>query len=189
MILSGLYYLYFTYVNANEFFIFDGFVYFVLILVFFIFFGFTLKNNLIRYHKDKSMKNFIPTFIGGFIIFGVLVVNFYLWYRDSSEVILQANYDRDINGYSFEFRKDGSYLFENGSVLGRSQFRGKYKIKDSLIFLDKNEIDNVVKTNQLAIRYISENINGKNKVIVQIDKKHNRIEDKYFDFVINIDKR
>ena len=79
--------------------------------------------------------------------------------------------------------------FENGSVLGRSQFRGKYKIKDSLIFLDKNEIDNVVKTNQLAIRYISENINGKNKVIVQIDKKHNRIEDKYFDFVINIDKR
>lgn len=189
MILSGLYYLYFTYVNANEFFIFDGFVYFVLILVFFIFFGFTLKNNLIRYHKDKSMKNFIPTFIGGFIIFEVLVVNFYLWYRDSSEVILQANYDGDINGYSFEFRKDGSYLFENGSVLGRSQFRGKYKIKDSLIFLDKNEIDNVVKTNQLAIRYISENINGKNKVIVQIDKKHNRIEDKYFDFVINIDKR
>ena len=94
-----------------------------------------------------------------------------------------------INGYSFEFRKDGSYLFENGSVLGRSQFRGKYKIKDSLIFLDKNEIDNVVKTNQLAIRYISDNINGKNKVIVQIDKKHNRIEDKYFDFVINIDKR
>ena len=52
-----------------------------------------------------------------------------------------------------------------------------------------NETDNVVKTNQLAIRYISENINGKNKVIVQIDKKHNRIEDKYFDFVINIDKR
>ena len=46
-----------------------------------------------------------------------------------------------------------------------------------------------MKTNQLAIRYISENINGKNKVIVQIDKKHNRIEDKYFDFVINIDKR
>lgn len=62
-------------------------------------------------------------------------------------------------------------------------------MKDSLIFLDKNEIDNVIKTNKLAIRNIPERIDGRNLRLVQIDKNHNRIENPYFDFVINIDKR
>ena len=101
----------------------------------------------------------------------------------------RANYDGDINGFSLEFRKDGTYKFCNYSVLGGKYFRGKYLLKDSIITLDRNNIDDVIKSNQLAIRKISENYKGREYKIVQINKNHQRIENEYFDFVITIDKR
>jgi hypothetical protein len=50
---------------------------------------------------------------------------------------LRANYDGDINGFSLEFRKDGTYKFCNYSILGGKYFRGKYLMKDSIITLEK----------------------------------------------------
>ena len=58
--------------------------------------------------------------------------------------MLRANYDGDINGFSLEFRKDGTYKFCNYSVLGGKYFRGKYLLKDSIITLDRNNIDDVI---------------------------------------------
>ena len=103
--------------------------------------------------------------------------------------MLRANYDGDINGFSLEFRKDGTYKFCNYSVLGGKYFRGKYLLKDSIITLDRNNIDDVIKSNQLAIRKISENYKGREYKIVQINKNHQRIENEYFDVVITIDKK
>ena len=66
---------------------------------------------------------------------------------------------------------------------------GKYLLKDSIITLDRNNIDDVIKSNQLAIRKISENYNGREYKIVQINKNHQRIENEYFNIVITIDKK
>lgn len=60
------------------------------------------------------------TGVGILFIISFGIANFFLWFRDSSDVILQANYDGDINGCSFEFRKDGTYKFHNYSILGGS---------------------------------------------------------------------
>ena len=144
----------------------------------------------IKYFKLKKNKfELMPIFFGFIIIF----IFFGFWYKcekmDISPIILRANYDGDINGFSLEFRKDGTYKFCNYSVLGGKYFRGKYLMKDSIITLDRNNIDDVIKSNQLAIRKISENYNGREYKIVQINKNHQRIENEYFDFVITIDKR
>lgn len=60
--------------------------------------------------------------------------------------------------------------------------RGNYKIKDSLITLDRSEIRNVIVSNKLAIRIDSTNT----KMLIQIDNKHSVLNDN-FKFIVNDD--
>ena len=121
-----------------------------------------------------------------FVFLGILYKNERI---DSSPIVLRANYDGDINGFSLEFRKDGTYKFFNYSFFGGKYYRGKYTLRDSILILDKNNIDNVIRTNKLVIRNFNDNVGKKISRIVQIDNKHNRIEEQYFDFIVSEDKR
>ena len=115
------------------------------------------------------------------------------WYKcekmDISPIILRANYDGDVNGFSLEFREDGTYKFFNYSFFGGKYYRGKYTLRDSILILDKNNIDNVIRTNKLVIRNFNDNVGKKISRIVQIDNNHNHIEEQYFDFIVSEDNR
>jgi len=108
---------------------------------------------------------------------------------DISPIILRANYDGDVNGFSLEFREDGTYKFFNYSFFGGKYYRGKYILRDGILILDKNNIDNVIRTNKLVIRNFNDNVGKKISRIVQIDNNHKRIEEQYFDFIVSEDKR
>ena len=121
--------------------------------------------------------------MGFLILFSFVITHVFLLMRDNSPVIIHAGYDGDFNGAWFEFRKDGTYKFGNHASLGADYFRGKYELKDSIITLDKNKIDNVIKTNKLAIR---NEIYGDSTstVIYQIDENH-KVIDKNFKFFVH----
>lgn len=179
-----------SYIHSyNEEFIFDSEIQFVVGILFLIFFSITAYTSIKYYKRNRKYYELIPSLFGLVFIFCFFYMRNKYQKIDSSPIVLRANYDGDINGFTLEFRKDSTYKFFNYSVFGGKYLRGKYLIKDSIIILDKKEIDNVVKTNQLAIRKMSENYKGSDYKIVQIDNKHNLIEDQYFDFIINIDKR
>ena len=163
--------------------IFDGFVYGILILVFLIFLWFSLKKDYRKFKKEKTWKNLIPTIIGILILLSFIITEVTLKIRDNSPVIIQAGYDGGYNGAGFEFRKDGTYKFVNHAGIGADYFRGKYELKDSIITLDKNEIDKVIKTQKLAIRNETYG-DSTSKIIYQIDENHN-IVDKEFKFFVN----
>ena len=173
----------------EEEFIFDFEILFFIGVLFIVFFIITIYRGIKNFRIANRPFELLPMFLGLIFVFVFLGILYKNERIDSSPIVLRANYDGDINGFSLEFRKDGTYKFCNYSVLGGKYFRGKYLMKDSIITLDRNNIDDVIKSNQLAIRKISENYNGREYKIFQINKNHQRIENEYFDFVITIDKR
>ena len=106
--------------------------------------------------------------------------------QNISPCILQATYDSGSSS-SFNFRKDGTFEWTNGSGLGVSIKEGKYLLKDSIITLDKIGFDKIIKSKRLLITSrhpISKNIG---KFVFQVDNENNLI-DSMFIFTVYIDK-
>ena len=184
LLIIGFYYNFWVIQNADKEMVFQEFVYGGLILIFLILLGISLSKDILKYKEAKNWKSFFPTIIGMTILLSFLASSLVLKIRDNSPVIIQAGYDGGFNGAWFDFRKDGTYKFANSGGIGADFFRGKYTLSDTIITLDKTEIDNVIKTNKLAIREIKNFDSTKIKVIYQIDENHNII-DKNFCFIVN----
>ncbi|AZI55551.1 hypothetical protein EIB75_09955 [Epilithonimonas vandammei] len=184
LLIIGFYYNFWVIQNADKEMVFQEFVYGGLILIFLILLGISLRKDILKYKEAKNWKSFFPTIIGMTILLSFLASSLMLKIRDNSPVIIQAGYDGGFNGAWFDFRKDGTYKFANSGGIGADFFRGKYTLSDTIITLDKTEIDNVIKTNKLAIREIKNFDSTKIKVIYQIGENHNII-DKNFCFIVN----
>ena len=145
--------------------VFDGLILFFLGISFQTFFIISIYRGIKNFRIANRPFELLPMFLGLIFVFVFLEILYKNERIDSSPIVLRANYDGDINGFSLEFRKDGTYKFCNYSVLGGKYFRGKYLLKDSIITLDRNNIDDVIKSNQLAIRKILELLNEYNQDI------------------------
>jgi hypothetical protein len=167
--------------DADNTSIVDGILLGGLILIYVWIFFANIHYDRKKYRLTFSKISFLPSIIGTILFLSFIITQLLLDSRDSSKILLQANKDGGFNGCGFEFREDGSYKFFNGSGLGEDCFRGRYAIKDSIIMLDKSEIDNVIETNRLLIR-------DSERIIYQIDS-NNRIILKATNFNINEDNR
>ena len=176
-------------ISYEEEFIFDFEILFFIGVLFIVFFIITIYRGIKNFRIANRPFELLPMFLGLIFVFVFLGILYKNERIDSSPIVLRANYDGDINGFSLEFRKDGTYKFFNYSFFGGKYYRGKYKLRDSILILDKNNIDNVIRTNKLVIRNFNDNVGKKISRIVQIDNKHNRIEEQYFDFIVSEDKR
>lgn len=171
-------------------FIFDGFILIWMIVIFMVAFIWINIRDIREYKRTKSKLSFIPTLIGLSMFISFLGVNHFLKSRDNSPLIIQAGYDGGFNGAWFEFREGGSYKFVNSGGIGATIFRGSYAMKDSIIVLDKSDIDNVIETKLLVIREVHNYYYGARPVrmLFQINERH-EIIDKEFCFTVNIDNR
>jgi hypothetical protein len=108
--------------------------------------------------------------------------------QNNSPCILQATYDSGAS-CSFNFRKDGTFQWTNGSGLGIFQKEGSYTIKDSLITLVQEDFDEVIKSKHLKITATLPWLNNSgNTYVVQINDKGDLV-DSIFVFTVYIDKR
>lgn len=174
--------------DSDNVFILDLYVEFAISFIFLISLIATILRDKKEYKLTKSNSSFLPTIVGLLFVLSFFVTNYLLTARDKSPILIQANYDGGFNGCGFEFREDGTYKFFNGSGLGVDYFRGNFTIKDSIITLDKSDIDNVIKSKFLAIRPYQNSDTTRTKIIFQINDKH-EIEDKDFGFIVNEDNR
>ena len=188
LIVPGFYYIFWSVKYADEEMLFDSIIYSLLIILFLIFFTISVFKDLKKYKNSRLIQSFIPSIIGGLFLLSFGIINFILEIRDNSPVLIQAGNDGGFNGAWFDFRKDGTYKFVNSGGIGADIFRGKYEIKDSIIILDKKDIDNFIKSDKLAIREIKNYDSTFFKVLYQIDENH-KIIDKQSRFTINEDKR
>ncbi len=151
LIIVGLYISIRLISTADESFIFDFFPYLIAGFIFLVIFIYNLYKDLCEFFDSNRIKSFLSTFIGLFFIVLIFGINYKLDLRDSSPIIIKAFYDGGYNGVGLELREDNTYKITNGSGLGGEDFRGTFKINDSLVILDKSSIDNVIKSEYLII--------------------------------------
>ena len=185
IIVIGLFSIYVKIIKADKEDIFDSILYTSLSVIWLLILWITAYLNIREYILLKRIASFFPLFLGMLFIAGFYFTDYLLKLRDKSPILIQAGYDGGFNGCWFEFREDGTYKFGNSGGLGADYMRGKYSIKDSIIILDKPNIENtIITTNRLVIR---KNKKGKNS-IYQINALNNPIN-REFIFNINEDNR
>lgn len=105
-----------------------------------------------QFKKSKKWASFTSSVIGLTIAFGLFTTLYILKQRDNSpSKIYCVTKMNDFNGISIDFREDGTYKLTSWS-LGADIYRGKYKIKDSIITIDKSKIENAITSKRFVIR-------------------------------------
>ena len=170
----------------------DGFFIFIPGLIGLIIFGISFVKDLKNYQKTKRIKSLLTTIIGLILIAIFSILFFQDDYKKNSATLIRGFNDGGFNGFSVDFKKNGNYVMANGSGLGQSYFYGKYKMKDSIITIDKNEIDNVIETNKFVIRndpyFPKESQKTEANYITQIDENGNEV-DQNLRFRVTVDNR
>lgn len=183
----GLYIIYDQISSADTESIFDGFSILGLSLLFIFVFLYNFYIDRKEHQISKQFGSYVPTIAGLLFLVAFGLTQYIINKRDDSKILLQANNDGGFNGCGFEFRENGTYKFFNGSGLGVKYSRGEYSLRDSIIILDKTQIDNVIKSNRLVIRKIvTESFDS--KILYQTDSNNSAI-DGQINFIVNIDNR
>jgi len=168
--------------------IFDDEIYFAInviaIVIWIIFVFFEIKQSL----QKKDKKYFLLIFIG--IMF--LSLNVYVKQRIHSffdkPTLLRVFYDGDFNGTGFDFKTDGTYIYDDWAV-GFSDYKyGKYSISGDVITLDDDLGDILVMSKRLEIKDIEKDDHEKFYYLYQTDSKGEIIQDKT-KFRVIIDNR
>ena len=146
----------------------------------------------------KSLTSYIPTLTGLLLIICIVGLQKLKSYKMNAPSLLQAYYKGDLSGVDIDLKKDGNYIISNGGFGGVNYFYGNYSIQDSIITLDKPNIDNVINTNTLVIRKHSEKfqLNSKEGIerapvvnIFQINKNGDDIKTDIIFRVIKDDRK
>jgi len=178
--------------HVDRWFVFDSVILLIIATIAIIIFLWTIYKDRKDYSESKKLIDFIPTFIGSGFLFGLLITIFFLYQRDSSpSKFYCVTKIIDFNGAAIDFREDGTYKLSSW-CMGTDYYRGTYTMKDSIITLDKSEIEKVIESNRLVVRpemeiYGKDGIRGKDTVyhksVYQIDKNGNVI-DTAIDFIL-----
>jgi hypothetical protein len=188
ILILGLFLNYKLIKTADDEFFLDGIVLGGLLIGLLLFLFLTIFKDTKEYRSTNSKLSFLPTAIGLFTILTLVLTDYLLKSRDNSPVLIQAGYDGGYNGAWFDFREDGTYKFVNSGGIGATYFRGTYSLNDSIIILDKSNIDNVIQTQKLVIRKVYSQDSKEKPMLYQINDRH-EIVDKEFAFTVNEDNR
>lgn len=193
----GTWFTFKLYKSVLEDFFFDGIVFLFIGVIGLSIFIWTIRKDIQEYKVLKTITSFLPTMTGLSFIMIIIVLHLYQDNKINSPTLIRAFYDGGYNGFSIDLKENGNYIMANGSGLGQSYFYGKYSIKDSIITLDKSNIDKVIRTNKLVIRTVTnifqqDTIEGEDTTytdwIFQIDK-NGKIIDKDFRFRVTDNNR
>ncbi|MBS1732967.1 MAG: hypothetical protein JST02_06695 [Bacteroidetes bacterium] len=126
-----------------------------------------------EFKETKKWLSFLATFISIIIFTGYLFIFNNIKYNDKApSLIYCVTKISDFNGISIDFRKDGTYKLTSWG-LGAEIYRGKFTIKDSIITVDKSQIENNIISSRFVIRQDGDidSIGRQEKSIYQIDQQ------------------
>ena len=107
-----------------------------------------------RYKLSKHVFSFLSTAISAFCILALFIIRHSMENRYRTPVILYAVEDRKgDNKIKLALRKNGTYKCEKGGFFATQYNQwGKYRIEDSIIYLDDSEIFDVIVTDRLLMK-------------------------------------
>lgn len=151
----GSWFTYRLYKTASDDFFFDGVIFLFIGIIGLSFFIWAIRKDFQEFKETKKSSSYLPTFTGLAFILTISGLHLYQDSKINSPTLVRAFYDGDFNGFSIDLKENGNYVMANGSGLGQSYFYGTYTINDSIVTLDKSNIDQVISTNKLVIRTVT----------------------------------
>lgn len=186
ILIAGMVTIYQLVFKIDSVFFFDGIIDAFIVIVAVIILACVVKEDISDYRTNKSFNQLWPAITGGIFVIAIAVSLYVLNQRDNIPTIISANCSGDFNGTTIELRANGTYKLTN-YCMGADYFRGKYTLKDSIIVLDRSEIDDVIKSNRLVIRPESF-VPGTGLMIYQIDQQGHVLKNET-EFQVQEDKR
>jgi len=109
-----------------------------------------------RYKRCKRTAFYIPTVVTVLCIATVIGTNQYLKQQDNTPTVLYASkFYSGLNTISIDFRENGTYKCSKDVFFSDEYYtRGKYSIKDSVIYLDKSDLFDIVRSDKLKMMTI-----------------------------------
>ena len=186
LVIFGMWFSYKLYQSEQSTFIFDGLVFMFIGIIGFTILVWVILKDIKEFEKSKRISSFATTIFGLIFILTIFGQFYYQDNKKNSPSLLRGYYASDFNGFSVDFKTNGKYVMANGSGLGEDYFYGTYVLEDSIITIDKTQIDNCIKTNKLVIRYENyytkdsiDLLNSKANYITQIDRNGNELNNKF----------
>ncbi len=171
LIIVSLVLIYLTFNFKNQTFFFDSIIWcFFLVLGIILFlWNFFLEMN--SFFANKKIKNLALTISAIIVAILIVVLDNKIQSNFEKPSLLKVFYDGDFNGVGIDFKKDGTYIFDN-STIGLSDYSYvKYKINGNLITLDKSHFENIIHSKNLKIvEQINFSDSSKENYLYKIDK-------------------
>jgi hypothetical protein len=143
----------------------------------------TTKNDFKDYKKTKRILCFIPSIVGLTMILIAFGLNLHQNLKYKVPTIIRIYSNGILARYSVDLKNNNEYIVTNADIDKMTHLFGRYSIKDSIITLDKPNLDNVLKTKTLVISSMIGMIDGKKdtiKYIRLIDDNGNEIKSDIF---------
>ena len=123
-----------------------------------------------RYKIDKRLIFFVPTAISVLCIAAVIVTSRHLKSLDQTPTVFYASkFYNGLNTLSIDFRENGTFKCTKNFFLHDSYFiRGHYSIKDGVIYLDKSNLFDLVKTDRLQMKTVPKNVKAKKANLLRL---------------------
>lgn len=198
LVISGSWFAFQLHKSFREFSLTDGILLLFIGVTGLIFFLRTIFRDRKEYKETRDISEYIPTITGLCFILCISAMAYYQDKRMSAPTLVSAFYDGGFNGVSIDFKVDGNYILSNGSRLSQSYSYGTYVIADSVITLDKVDIDDVIRSKTFVLRHseyylpidsIRASDSTRANYITQTDTKGNEIDDKFRLRVIKDNRR
>jgi len=165
-------------------FIFDRIIYSVIVVIGLIVWGIVLSKDLKLFRAQEQSKYFTNAIIT------TLGINWSINNDFNKQTLVKVFYNGDFNGTGIDFKKDGTYIFDN-FCLGSNYEYGTYQINGDYIELDRNEIDHVIKSKWLKI--VLQTVSCQDEIkeenyVFQIDEFGHKMKEE-IEFRVVIDNR
>jgi len=176
----SLYYIIYLIIERDTVEVFDPQLFLMIFYILFLFINFIVE--LIEVFKTKSILSLTTTLCGTVSIFSLILTNYIIDLRYSSPIIIKL---KNIDGVFLDLREDKTYKFSEGNWGGVKSWRGRYYLKDSILFINTNKIGNHKVSKKWVIRRVE---NSNVNYLLQINKKGEVINENFMLEVIS-DKR
>ena len=124
----GALFTYLTYKSKYQTSLFEAVIWAILILVSLSIFIWTIFKDLKNYRTKKNFQTFSLTIVSLIFVIIILTMKCKINYDFKKPTLLKVYYDGDFNGAGIDFKKDGTYIFDNSAIGLSDYLYGNYQI-------------------------------------------------------------
>lgn len=85
-------------------------------------------------------------------VISIIVAATFIWskWEEGKPTLILALHQKEYSNFSFDFKTDGTYIYEESAIGGYIRSYGEYTIQNDTIILSHNEIKDLIDTNKLV---------------------------------------